>query len=252
MGNKDAYATGVPCWVDALQPDPRAALEFYGPLLGWSFGGLSPSSELAAGEYFTARLGGRRVAGIGQSPTGIPAVWLTYVRVDDVAGTAGRVEAAGGARFAGPMDAASGGRFAVLTDPGGVPFGVWEAERSGAELVSAPGAWAMSSLHSTDPERDAEFYGTVFGWAAERVPGASFSKWYLGGEVVAVLGTADGVDVPAHWSVNFAVRDADAVAKHAHSLGGAVLMEPFDTPGFRNTVVADPQGGVIAISAQAG
>jgi predicted enzyme related to lactoylglutathione lyase len=58
--------------------------------------------------------------------------------------------------------------------------------------------------------------------------------------------------VPPHWSVNFGVGDPDAVAQHATSLGGDVLMAPFDTPGFRNAVIADPQGGVIAVSATSG
>jgi predicted enzyme related to lactoylglutathione lyase len=58
-----------------------------------------------------------------------------------------------------------------------------------------------------------------------------------------------GVAVPPHWSVNFAVRDADAMVEHAADLGGTIVMAPMDTPGFRSAVIADPQGGVIAISA---
>jgi len=36
MGERERYPAGVPCWVETLQPDPRAALGFYGPLLGWA------------------------------------------------------------------------------------------------------------------------------------------------------------------------------------------------------------------------
>jgi catechol 2,3-dioxygenase-like lactoylglutathione lyase family enzyme len=43
--------------------------------------------------------------------------------------------------------------------------------------------------------------------------------------------------------------DADVITQRATTLGGTVLMAPFYTPGFRNAVLADPQGGVIAISA---
>jgi predicted enzyme related to lactoylglutathione lyase len=60
------------------------------------------------------------------------------------------------------------------------------------------------------------------------------------------------VAVPPHWSVNFAVRDADALAEHAAALGGTILLPPMTTPGFRNAVIGDPQGAFIAVSAPAG
>jgi predicted enzyme related to lactoylglutathione lyase len=44
------------------------------------------------------------------------------------------------------------------------------------------------------------------------------------------------------------LADVDAIAEHATALGGTVLVAPFDTPGFRNAVVADPQGAVFSIS----
>jgi predicted enzyme related to lactoylglutathione lyase len=39
------YIPGVPCWVDASEPDPEAALDFYGGLFGWEFENvMRPSS----------------------------------------------------------------------------------------------------------------------------------------------------------------------------------------------------------------
>ena len=110
----------------------------------------------------------------------------------------------------------------------------------------------MSSLHTPDVERATVFYNTVFGWELVPVPNAPFSQWRLGGHVIVVVTATDGSAVPPHWSVNVAVGDADAVAQHATALSGTVVMGPFDTPGFRNAVIADPQGGVIAVSATAG
>ena len=57
-------------------------------------------------------------------------------------------------------------------------------------------------------------------------------------------------DVPAHWSVTFAVADADVTAEKAFQLGGRVVVPPFDAPWVRSTVIADPQGATFTASCQ--
>ncbi|MEN8584846.1 VOC family protein [Burkholderia sp. RS01] len=250
MTTRETHSVGAPCRVDTFQPDPRAAMDFYGPLFGWSFDDPTPMPAGLEGDYFTARVRGRRVAGIGQAPPLSLPTWNTYVRVDDVAETLARAEQAGGARMAGPFGVGSGGVLAVVADATSVPFCLWRpGESDGDELANEPNSWAMSSLHTTDVERAQAFYGSIFDWQLESVPNAPFSMWRRSGRVVAVVTATDGVAVPPHWSVNFAVRDADSIARHAVELGGTVLMAPTNTPGFRSAVIGDPQGGFIAVSA---
>ncbi len=112
----------------------------------------------------------------------------------------------------------------------------------------APGAWAMSALHTPDPDGARRFYAAAFGWEAESEDGSPLVRWTLGGHVVAVM-TPTEAGVPAHWAVNFRVDDVDAVAARATELGGSVLLGPLEAQGLRNAVIADPQGGVIAVSA---
>ncbi|CAH0218558.1 Putative glyoxylase CFP32 [Arthrobacter sp. Bi26] len=252
MTARNTSSVGAPCWVDTLQPDPRAARDFYGPLFGWSFDDPTPMPSGFDGDYYTARLGGRLVAGIGQAPPQSPPGWITHVRVDDIGEALARAEQAGGKPL-GQFGAGSGNRIAMLADATGVPFCLRQAgENDGAERANEPNTWAMSSLHTTDIGRAQAFYGEMFDWVLESVPDAPFSLWLRSGQVVAVVTATDGVAVPPHWSVNFAVRDADAIAEHAVALGGGILMAPMDTPGFRSAVIRDPQGGTIAVSAPAG
>jgi len=153
----------------------------------------------------------------------------------------------------------------VLFDPVGAAFGVWEPRaRQGAQLVDEPRTWAMSSLHTTEPEGAKAFYGSVFGWQPEAFgpPEAQMTLWrlpgYVGGEpqqpvardVVAVLAPAGdaAAAVPTHWNVNFYVDDTDATTEQVARLGGRVIMAPLDTPGFRTAVLADPQGAAFSIS----
>jgi uncharacterized protein len=68
--------------------------------------------------------------------------------------------------------------------------------------------------------------------------------------VVATLNPIgdDQPDTRAHWSVTFAVADADATAERAAELGGTVVIPPYDAPWVRATVIADPQGATLIAS----
>jgi uncharacterized protein len=225
MDTHHPLTLGSPCWVDTMQPDPKAAERFYGRLLGWTFG--DPPGA--------ARLDGRLVTGIR---SGGPAVWSMHVGVDDIDSALKRVTVAGGSAVGRPTE-----DMAVVADPTGVLFCL--STGRAAEVTGEPGTWAMASLHTPDLDRAEAFYEKAFRWELER--GDAVGQWRLDGRLVAVV-TADG-NAPPHWAIAFAVADVDAVAEHAQALGATVLMEPVDTPGFRSAVIADPQGAAIAVSA---
>ena len=102
MSNQDRYIPGVPCWVDTTQPDPEAAVAFYGELFGWQFEDVMPPESPA--RYFVARLGGGDVAAVSSQMEGAPTAWNTYVWVENADETAAKVRAAGGNVLSEPMD----------------------------------------------------------------------------------------------------------------------------------------------------
>jgi uncharacterized protein len=264
MSERSTYPPGVPCWVDTLQPDPRAALDFYSGLFGWNVAGPGP---MPGGEraYFVARSGDRDVAGIGSLPPTAPAAtWNTHVRVSNAHATAERAKRAGGRVLVAPFDALPAGRMAVLADPSGAAFCVWEARaREGAQRINEPNAWAMSLLHTNDVPGAIAFYRDLFGWEPDAFDAGGVRMTmcrltgYVGGEpqqpvprdVVAVMAPlGDGEpDVP-HWSVDFWIGDANAAAARATQLGGRVVVPPYDTPMFRQAVLADTAGATFSIS----
>src|SRR4051794_4308384 len=222
MSERDGYTTGVPCWVAAVHPDPPAAAAFYSELFGWETQNLMPESS---GEhYIVCTLNGRDVSALvstGPAPAPPEPIWGTHVSVDSADATAAAARDAGGTVIAEPFDSPGGGRVAVLADPGGAAFCLWEPQgRHGAQLVNEPSAWAMSLLATPDTEAAAAFYAELFGWTTEsfgpttlfRLPG------YVGGEpeqpvsreVVAAM--IEG-EAPAPWAVDFWIDDADAAAE---------------------------------------
>jgi hypothetical protein len=263
MSQRDDYEPGVPCWIDTLQPDPDAAMGFYAALFGWEYAGPGEMPGDPPGRYYVARLRGRDIAGIGSVPAGAtpPPGWATYVYVADVDATARAAREHGGQVLVEPVDALPAGRLAVLADPAGAAFGVWQpADRKGAQLVNEPGAWAMSTLVTPDAEGAAAFYGALFGWTTEtfgegqgamtmfRLPG------YVGGEpeqpvsreVIAVMAAAPGA--PAQWGLGFWDHDVDATAAKAQALGGRTVAPPAESPGGKTMFLADPYGATFSIT----
>jgi predicted enzyme related to lactoylglutathione lyase len=180
--------------------------------------------------------------------------------------------------LAEPFDVGDAGRMAVLADPSGAVLSAWQAKgHRGAVLVNEPGTWNSSELNTGDPEGAKAFYGAVFGWEIKTVDfGSGDFRWFsLPGygaylqehdpelrdrleEDSAPEGFEDAVawfvpvddddDTPPHWSITFAVDDADATAERAAELGGAIVAQPFDAPYVRMTVIRDPQGAVFTAS----
>jgi predicted enzyme related to lactoylglutathione lyase len=275
MPERDGYIPGVPCWVDTSQPDPEAALDFYSGLFGWKFeDAMPPESE---GRYFIARLRGGDVAAVGSIPEAAPpmAMWNTYVWVESADETASKVRDAGGGVMMEPFDVMEAGRMAVFTDPEGAAFCVWQAnQHKGAKIVNEHGAVVFNTLNTRDAESAKSFYGSVFGWTTlalgsgemwtlpgygdhleEGTPGLRESMARMGApagfeDVVAAINPIanDQTDTPAHWSVTFAVDDADATAAKATELGGKVVVAPFDAPWVRMAVISDPQGATFIAS----
>ena len=276
MSEQDRYIPGVPCWVDTTQPDAQAAAAFYGDLFGWEFQDATPPG--APGSYSIARMRGEDVAAVGSAPPEAgpqTAAWNTYVWVQDADETAAKVRDAGGTVVMEPVDIGDAGRMAVVADPAGAAFSIWQAKaHRGAGIVNEHASVNFNILNTRDLEAATAFYGAVFGWELlavgegfmwalpaygdfleQRTPGMRENMASMGAparfvEVVAGVSpiSDDQPDVPEHWSVTFAVDDADAIAARAAELGGRVVVAPVDAPWVRMTVISDPQGATFTAS----
>jgi hypothetical protein len=189
---------------------------------------------------------------------GMPPAWTTYIATDDADATVETATAHGGTVMAPPFDVLDAGRMAVLADPTGAVFGLWQAKAHiGASFVNEPGSWCWSHLLTTDKGAAEAFYAAVFGWTSQRDP--SWGEYLALGEgEIASAGDMEGVPagVPPHWDVAFLVDDADAAIARATELGATALGSVTDFgPGGRTGSLSDPQGAtfsVMSFPAQAG
>jgi predicted enzyme related to lactoylglutathione lyase len=248
MPEQTGYARGMPCWADIGSPDIGVCSRFYGGLFGWD---IRPDEDSA---YSIAYLHGRAVAGMCPAAAEGRPWWTTYVAVRDADAAVKIAVDEGASLLSGPADAFVRGRTALLADPAGAVFAVWQAGVfPGAELVNEPGALCWNELAVRDVPGATGFYGALFGWESRTSPfggTSSYTEFFVGDQVVAGMVQMNEVwppEIPAHWMVYFTVADCDAAAARVAELGGVVSIPPFDTGAGRVAVVDDPHGAVFSV-----
>lgn len=243
-----APAIGAPCWIELSTSDVPAAKTFYGELFGWD---ARTDARPEAGGYTMAHLDGAAVAAM--SPLYQPAqptAWTVSFAAAGVDDAVAAVTAASGTVLVKPMDVFDLGRFAVVADPEGAVFSLWQARAfAGAERMGEPGTLGWVELATRDARGALAFYRDALGWTAETSP--QYTHWSLGGTHfggMVEMGDRLPPDAPAHWLPYFAVTDVDATAATALRAGGTALLAPTSVPdGPRIAVLNDPQGAVFGI-----
>jgi predicted enzyme related to lactoylglutathione lyase len=128
MSERTKYAPGTFSWADVTTTDPAAAKAFYSALFGWE------AEDIPVGDgvfYSMMRLEGHDVAAISPQPqpqreAGVPPVWNSYITVDSADAAADSATQLGATVHAPPFDVMEAGRMAVIQDPQGAFFMVWE------------------------------------------------------------------------------------------------------------------------------
>jgi uncharacterized protein len=253
MSERTTFKPGTPCWIDLGTPDQDAAGQFYGRLFGWDLHEDENAEE--TGGYRTAQIDGRPVGGVMKlMQEGQPPAWLSYFAVEDADATTAKAREAGGVIHVEPMSVLDYGRMAVLADPTGAAFGIWQAgTNTGFGVMKETGSFNWDELNTRDPESAKAFYGSVFGWTFEdqEFETGTYTTIGLDGETFGgVLDITDRVpaEVPAHWLVYFMVEDAEAIAATAEEAGGEVRFGPEKISGVGTiAVIKDPFGAIFAV-----
>jgi predicted enzyme related to lactoylglutathione lyase len=241
---------GTPTWIDLGVPDLDRAMAFYGAVFGWDFD-VGPEEY---GRYTSCMLRGRRVAALsGEHDPDVGCFWNVYLATPDCDGTVERARAAGGVLLVQPMDVMDQGRMAIVRDPVGAQFGLWEGRAHiGAQVVNEPGALVRNDLVTPEPGPAREFYAAVFEFTLDGnqdMPDADFTflRRSDGHEVGGIMGAPGSVSA---WSTTFEVAGTDEAVRRALDNGGssdgakdflygrlATITDPF---GAEFTVITRP------------
>lgn len=253
MPNIDHHAPGSFCWLELATTDQAAAKNFYTSLFGWTV----TEFPMGPGAIYTIfNLEGRNTGAafaITEDMKGMPPNWMLYMATANADETAAKAAAAGGGVIKPAFNVMDAGRMAVLRNPIGACFAVWQpVTHPGFGIQGVPGTLCWADLSTPDPGAAAPFYKAVFGW--EITPGEHDDSGYLhiknGESFIGGILPAKyrNPNAPAHWMSYIYVADCDASAAQAKELGARLYMEPntIEKVG-RMAIVADPQGAVFAI-----
>jgi hypothetical protein len=250
------YPSGTFSWVDLATTDAAAAKQFYTQLFGWQANDMPAGDQ---GIYTMLTLEDKEVAALyqmseEQRTQGVPPHWLSYVTVEDITAATEKASAHGGSVLAPPFEVMEAGHMALLQDPTGATFALWQPENHiGAKLVNIPGTFSWNELATTDVDKAKAFYEALFGWEIETSPmptGGPYTTFKNKGRMAGGMLQIgpDWGEIPSNWTVYFAVEDCDAAVKKAEGLGGKRHMDPMDIPEVgRFTVLEDPQGAFFTI-----
>jgi uncharacterized protein len=243
------------CWFELATIDRDAAKRFYAGLFGWTATDIPVGPGMIYTMFFSRGkdVGALYELGPDQRALGVPSHWGSYVAVPSADEIAAKVRTLGGTVIIGPIDVAGAGRLAVLRDPQGAFFRVWQPQAfMGARVVDEENAACWSELVTSDTEGAGRFYSDLFGWkpATKNSGPPGYTEWRLGNRPAGGMLQMDDLwdGIPPHWMTYFAVADCDASAARAAALGGAVRVPPSDVVDLgRSAIIQDPVGAVFSI-----
>ena len=251
MGKRTSYTPGTFSWVDLATTDAAAARRFYTRTFGWE------TDDTDAGDgsvYSMCRIGSDAVCAFYEMSeelraTGASPSWTSYVTVERADAAAARAAELGGSVISKAFDVLDAGRMAVVADPQGAVFAVWQPRAQiGAGRVNDAGCLCMNELATSEIEAARAFYEGLFGWTTEQVDTGP------GGPVIVSVrnrgslnATLSDERAAPHWRPYFTVDSVETTMERARGLGAVALLDPMRIGDGGIGIVRDPEGAVFGL-----
>jgi uncharacterized protein len=251
-----SHAPGTFCWPELSTTDQKGAVTFYRSLFGWNINDqpMGPNETYSMFEMRGKSIGAAYSMRKEERDQHVPPHWGSYVAVANADESAKQAEQLGGKTLAPAFDVMDAGRMAVLQDPTGAVFQVWQSKKhAGAGILNEPGALCWTELMTRDTPAAEKFYTKLFGWSSKTsdmgpMKYTEFSNQGKTGAGMMEITKEMGPSVPPNWMPYFQVTNVDATFAKAKELGGAEIVAPRDIPNVgRFAVIKDPQGAVFSI-----
>lgn len=234
-------------WHDLVSPNPKASLEFYKNVFGWT------STALGSNEttYHTIYSNGKAIGGISKlDPSyGTVGEWIGSMSVSDVSNAVKYNKEQGGKTIFNTMNAKGRGKVALVQDPQGAIISFIRSE-SGDPDVAINQTWLWNELWTDDLEASTDYYKSLVPYATEKAEQAKnpYHIFTNNDKKLAGIMAIPVNDMRTSWIPYIRVNDIKSVVEKAKNAGAYIIMEPSEK--IRNGTLAfiqDPVGAKFAL-----
>jgi uncharacterized protein len=236
-------------WFEYLSSDAAKAQGFFGELFNWS----TKSVPMPDGAYtMIAAADGKTIGGYTAAPAGSPsASWLPYLLVASAAESVAKLKTLGGSVMKPPFKVGDYATMAVVGDPHGASFALWQPTKAEDAPAPAVGHFVWNELASKDPAASVAFYTQLAGFTdkAMEMPGmGAYHVLEHGGQSRAGIMAQQMPTQPHAWLPYVQVANTDQTAEKAKRLGATIVVPPTQIPNVgRFAIFIDPLGGATGI-----
>src|SRR5207302_389185 len=137
------------------------------------FNWKTQDAPMPTGTYTMIATGGKTIGGYipAKDAPNKPAHWISHLQVSDANDTIVKIKNNGGSVKAEPRKMGDQGTMAIVADPFGATFALWQpakAEGTG-DYHDTAGTWCWNELIVPDPVAAASFYKAIGGFEERRV-----------------------------------------------------------------------------------
>ena len=230
---------GTFLWCDLSTLHLKRACAFYADLFGW---------QVAHDDYAIASNAAGPVAGLFPMPQrfrdiGMPSFWMSYIGVRDIGAAVATATTSGGKVELGPEPFPDGGQIALIRDPLGAGFTVYQGSSPAGVAVGVGGrrghALFVSDAHAVMP-----FYQALFGWQCGQDNNGTRAILQGGGTIAHLHEVPDPAlrGTEEYWAVIFSATPNTSTrlpGSGGHVLASAAL------PEGAAKMATDPDGAMF-------
>lgn len=209
-------------WTDLSSYDPLKSIEFYQTTFDWEI--------VEEEQYYVAYKDGLEVVGLYETPSffkkiKMPHFWMNYIQVEDLATIVKQVRKLGG-KVEIEKAAFYGGYIALIRDPMGAGFTLYQGEKLYQRSSNSHGAVIHRELHTSDANLVIPFYQELFHWTFIQSGGEGKYDIYTNNhlKIASLLGIDNALKGKyEYWVTTFGVTDLSATKDKVLLLGGTEI-----------------------------
>lgn len=228
-------------YADLSTYDLIKSQQFYSDVFGWKY---YNSGE----DYLIAFSGKKEVSGLYETPKkfqemNMPSFWMSYIQVNNVLETVEIARELGGIIELVDLEA-SIGKIALIRDPAGAGFTVYEGNMLNVRTSNVPNTLVWNELFISDVSKVKAFYEGIFHWKIIPTDSDRFSIFDTDGTEISAINQVSNAlkGNYEYWSVFFGVKNRSKTKDKVLQNEGSLVYEDSSS-----TVLADSFGAFFHI-----